>query len=226
MMKQSDNPYGFIYKTILPDNRYYIGQHKIISNNTLDPTYFGSGVIIRDYLKSKGKIGLRREILDYGFSYDEMNSLEGQHVTEEILNDPLNINLDKGGRNKFTRYKDVKKRIGKGISRARSENPENWPTRTGSDNNKSIKWKLISPDGTEYIFYGGLGKFCKTQSISGNTMSKAYREGWIPKRGTCAGWKLFDLTSEKGTHRDTLNHGETHSGLNNPHNKGKKNGKR
>jgi len=31
-MSNIARPYGFIYKTILPDGRYYIGQHKIISH--------------------------------------------------------------------------------------------------------------------------------------------------------------------------------------------------
>lgn len=57
-MYQLNNLYGFIYKTTLPDGRYYIGQHKIISKKNL-----GSGVIIKDYIKSKGRDGIEREIL-------------------------------------------------------------------------------------------------------------------------------------------------------------------
>lgn len=71
-----NNFYGFIYKTILPDGRFYIGQHKIISQITLDPTYFGSGVIIKDYIKSKGTEGLNRNILEFGKTFEEMNLLE------------------------------------------------------------------------------------------------------------------------------------------------------
>lgn len=66
-----NNPYGFIYKTILPDSKFYIGQHKIISMKTLDPYYFGSGVIIKDYIKSKGKAALVREIIAFGYSWNE-----------------------------------------------------------------------------------------------------------------------------------------------------------
>ena len=118
-MQLNNKPYGFIYKTILPDGRFYIGQHKIISQSTFDQTYFGSGVIIKDYIKSKGKTNLIREILTFGYSFDEMNKLEQIFVTEEILSDPLNINLDIGGRKEFTRYNEVNKRIGKSISEYR-----------------------------------------------------------------------------------------------------------
>jgi len=102
MAKQlQNNPYGFIYKTTLPDGRYYIGQHKIISQITLDPTYFGSGVIIKDYIKSKGSKDLKREILEFGNDHNDLNLLETKYVTATVLSDPLNINLDFGGRHIF-----------------------------------------------------------------------------------------------------------------------------
>jgi hypothetical protein len=215
MIKQT-KPYGFIYESILPDGRFYRGQHKIISQNTLDPTYFGSGVIIKDYIKSKGRDGLRRKILTYGFSFEEMNELENQYITEEILLNPLCINLDRGGKNKFSRWPEINERIGETMAKRRAENPENWPTRKGKENNKSINWKLISPIGEEFIFCGGLNTFCQSKNISANTIKKAVSEGWIPKRGICAGWQAFNLDNGKGTTRDTLNHGESHSGMNNP----------
>jgi hypothetical protein len=211
-----NNIYGFIYKTTLPDGRYYIGQHKIISQNTLDPTYFGSGRIIRDYIKSKGKLGLKREILDYGYSFDEMNSLESKHVTEDVLTDVLNINLDRGGRSKYSRWPEVNARIGFSISKLRKEHPEKWHSLRGSENNKAANWKLISPIGEEFIICGSLNSFCKEHNISANTIKVAVRQGWIPKRGVCAGWQAFNLDTGKGTVRHTLNHGEFHSGKNNP----------
>lgn len=214
--------YGFIYKTILPDGRFYIGQHKIISNKTLDPKYFGSGVIIKDYIKSKGIEGLTRVILEFGKTFDEMNMLEKKFLTEEILSDPLNINLDFGGKNSYTRYPEVNTKIRASISRKRKEYPEKWPSRMGKANNKSKLWKLISPDGKEFLVHGSLNQFCLEKSISANTLKKASKEGWIPKRGICSGWKIFDLTENKGTVRDTLNHGLNHSGLNNPWHKNKK----
>jgi hypothetical protein len=211
-----NNSYGFIYKTTLPDGRYYIGQHKIINKNTLDPTYFGSGVILKDYIKSKGSLNLIREILEFGYNHAELNLLETKYVTEEVLRDPLNINLDFGGRNIFSRYKEVNQRIGKTISKLRKENPDNWPSRIGKENNKSVNWKLISPEGEEFIICGGLKSFCDSKGISVNTIKKAIKEGWIPKRGQCSGWQAFNLDAKIGTVRDTLNHGETHSGINNP----------
>ena len=161
-----NNIYGFIYKTILPDGRYYIGQHKIINHITLDPAYFGSGVIIRDYIKAKGTAGLLREILAFECNNIELNLLESRIITKEMLNDPLNINLDLGGRHKCTRSQDINDRIGNTMSIRRAENPHNWPSRTGVDNNKSMNWKLISPTNEEFLICGGLNQFCQHHRIS------------------------------------------------------------
>jgi hypothetical protein len=207
---------------VLPDGRYYIGQHKIISHSTLDPTYFGSGVIIRDYIKSKGSAGLVREILGFGCSFDEMNLLESKYVTQEVVDDPMNINLDKGGRNKYTRYPEIKKKIGISISQKRKESPHLWKRQKRIRISKPTNWKIISPAGEEFIFLGYLDDFCLEKGISVNTMEKAIKEGWIPRRGICSGWKAFNLDNGKGTFRDTLNHGEARSGKNNPGYKGKK----
>lgn len=216
-----NNPYGFIYKTILPDGRFYIGQHKIISIKTLDPNYFGSGVIIKDYLKSKGKHGLIREILAFGYSYDEMNLLESQYITETILLNPFCINLDKGGRNKFTRYAEVNTKISSTMKVVRETRKDSWGTRKGPSNNKSKHWRLISPEGEVFEFHGSIDEFCKTKNISSNTMKSAIRFGWIPKRGKCAGWLGFDLDTGNGTTRETLNQGNAISGINNPSHKAK-----
>jgi len=216
-----NNYYGFIYKTILPDGRYYIGQHKIINQKTLDPMYFGSGVIIKDYIKSKGIHGLIREIMEFGNNHDELNLLETKYITQFVLDDLLNINLDSGGKHIFSRIDKVKEKIGQTMSEIRRKNPEKWPARRGEKNNRSVNWRLISPSGEEFNICGDLNSFCKTKKISANTIKKAVREGWIPRRGSCAGWLAFNLDLNIGTTRDTLNHGEAISGANNPNYKNK-----
>jgi hypothetical protein len=214
-----NKPYGFIYKTIFPDGRFYLGQHKIISHSTLDSSYFGSGRIIKDYIKSKGKTELKREILKFGYSYDEMNTLESIFITEEILLDPLCVNLDIGGKNKFSRYSEVNKRISQTMSVLRKAYPNKWPSRKGKDNNKSKKWKLISPSNEEFFIEGGLASFCAEMKISVNTIKSAIKHGYIPRRGSCKGWQAFDLSSGKGTIRETRNRGESIKGDNNPYKK-------
>jgi hypothetical protein len=222
---QTNKPYGFIYKTVLPDGRYYIRQHKIISHKTLDPTYFGSGIVIRDYLKSKGSTGVMREILEFGYSFDEMNLLENRYVTQDVVDDPKNINLDISGRSKFTRYPDVNRRIDETISKKRKEEPHLWKSKKKIRTSQPTNWKIISPESKEFVFLGYLDDFCAEKGISVNTMEKAIKEGWIPKRGICSGWQAFNLDTGKGTFRHTLNHGASHSKENNPYYKNKRNSK-
>lgn len=220
-LSNNNNPYGFIYKTTLPDGRFYIGQHKIISIKTLDPNYFGSGVIIKDYIKIKGKHELVREILAFGYSFDDMNLLESHYVTEKVLLNSLCINLDKGGRNKFTRYIEVNNRISNTMKSIRKSKKDSWTTRKGPDNNRTKHWKLISPAGEVFQFHGSIDDFCKDKNISSNTMKAAIRFGWIPKRGKCSGWLGFDLTTGNGTTRETKNQGVAIQGINNPSHKAK-----
>lgn len=215
-MMPTNNHYGFIYKTVLPDGRYYIGQHKIISYNTLDPYYVGSGRIMKDYINSKGRQGLTRTILEFANDAVELNLLESKYVTSVELSDPMCLNLDHGGAQKFTRYQSVKLKIGATIKRLRQEHPEKWTSRTGQDNNKSCSWLAISPQGQEYRFVGGLAGFCKSHNLSVNTIKKAVSEGWIPQRGPCRGWKFCNLTTGKATHRETQNRGWYRQGVNNP----------
>lgn len=216
-----NKPYGFIYETVLPDGRFYRGQHKIISHRTLDPKYVGSGVIIRDYIKSKGRNGIVREILAYGYSRDEMNTLEAHYIPEELLADPKNINLDKGGRHKHTRYKKVNAKISKTMKKIRSERKDSWGASRGADNNRAKQWKLISPQGDEFIICGTLNQFCEEHGLSSVTIKTAVKQGWVPKRGRCAGWQAFDLTTGRGTIRETFNQGEARCGVNNPSHKAK-----
>lgn len=109
-----------------------------------------------------------------------------------------------------------KKQIGETVSKLRAKNPDNWPPRRGKENNRSTNWRLISPAGEIFEFCGGLNEVCDSKGISANTIKKAVREGWRPRRGLCAGWQAFNLDENIGTTRDTLNHSESHSGQNNP----------
>lgn len=212
---QTNKPYGFIYKTILPNGKYYIGQHKIISHNTLDPSYVGSGLLITAYIKKHGKGNITREIIEYAYSRNELDALEYAYINEDILSDPLCMNLDIGGKS-YIRSEEINKKIGEQISVKRKQNPELWPPRKGAKNNKSVNWKIISPNLEEYIICGGLREFCLLHGLSYATLTIACRQGWIPSKGSCKGWQLINLDNNTGTIRKTHNKGEYISGKNNP----------
>jgi hypothetical protein len=107
-------------------------------------------------------------------------------------------------------------RIGKGMSAARKENPSHWPVRKGVANNKSAEWLLISPTNEIYHMIGSLSEACKTLNLSYATISVACRMGWIPNKGQCAGWRIYNLTTMKGTVDTPQNFGKARSGVNNP----------
>jgi hypothetical protein len=62
----------------------------------------------------------------------------------------------------------------------------------GSLNKKSNKYTLTSPDGKQYIVYGGeLNTFCKEHDLSHGTFKKSLLEGWpVSRKGKNKNWKI------------------------------------
>jgi len=70
--------YHFIYKTTSPSGKFYIGRH---STTNLDDGYLGSGKWIRSL---KDKSNLKREILEYCNSSNELLPLEEKYLSKFI----------------------------------------------------------------------------------------------------------------------------------------------
>jgi hypothetical protein len=90
----SRRKYHYIYKIIRFDGRYYIGMH---SADDLEDGYFGSGVRIQRSILRHGRDKHVKEILEFLPSRKELNEREAQLVTEELLGDPMCMNLVVGG---------------------------------------------------------------------------------------------------------------------------------
>ena len=113
--QEEKNIYGYIYKTTIHDedselnNCYYIGQHKW-NKNEIDLSYFGSGIILNDYILSNGTNNLICEIIEYANSKSELNNLEKIYVNENTIKDSLCINLCVGGEggDKFSNFSEEK----------------------------------------------------------------------------------------------------------------------
>ena len=87
--------YHFIYKTTcVVTGKFYVGMH---STDNLDDGYLGSGKILGYSRKKYGDENHKLEILEHCNSRDELKIREKELVNEELLNDPLNINLKYGG---------------------------------------------------------------------------------------------------------------------------------
>ena len=58
-------PYGYIYKTTLPNNKFYYGKKKSFLWN---PNYLGSGILLNRYIKKHGKKGIICELQEWAYS--------------------------------------------------------------------------------------------------------------------------------------------------------------
>jgi hypothetical protein len=87
--------YHYIYKTTcLITGKFYVGMH---STDNLEDGYLGSGKIL-GYSRAKyGDENHVREILEHCDDRKSLASREKEIVNEELLKDPLNINLKYGG---------------------------------------------------------------------------------------------------------------------------------
>ena len=96
-----DKHYGFIYLTIdLKNGKGYVGQHKISNQETLDPKYIGSGVIISNIKKKYGLKRFNRQILCFCESLEELNEKEIYYINYFNAIESENFyNIASGGHN-------------------------------------------------------------------------------------------------------------------------------
>ncbi len=85
----------FIYKTTCTvTKKYYVGKH---SARKLEDGYLGSGTVIKASCKKYGRENHTREILEYYSSKKNLSAREKEIVNEEMLKDPLCMNIKPGG---------------------------------------------------------------------------------------------------------------------------------
>lgn len=126
--------YGYIYKISINNKNsklhgcYYIGQRKSI---TTDDNYYGSGKVIKDYIKKYGHDTLYKEILSICESFEELNTQENFYIGDLYKNDSFYqggkcLNLRAGGMQAGYNEQTYKKiceanRNGKNVGRKHSE---------------------------------------------------------------------------------------------------------
>lgn len=94
-MKRADQrKFHYIYKITREDGKYYIGMH---STDDLEDGYFGSGQLLWKSIKKHGKEKHSKEILEFLPSRKDLKDRERMLVNEELLGDPLCMNLKLGG---------------------------------------------------------------------------------------------------------------------------------
>lgn len=89
-----------IYKTTnIKNNKFYIGMHQ---TDDLDDGYLGSGTRLSRSIRYHGKENFKKKILHLLESKEEMIQKEIEIVNEELLKDPLCMNLKPGGNGGFS----------------------------------------------------------------------------------------------------------------------------
>ena len=114
-MPRKQKKYHFIYKTTnLINSKYYVGMH---STDNLEDSYVGSGKKLRYYITKYGLENHKFEILESLSSREELKKREAEVVNEELLNDPLCMNLKFGGEGGWdhTKNMDLKARQAKAV---------------------------------------------------------------------------------------------------------------
>jgi hypothetical protein len=83
-----------VYKTVhVLTGKFYIGK-----TNGNNPSYLGSGVLLQKYLKKYGPQAFIQEILFDNLTKEEAEFIEESLVTQQVVDDPLCLNLTCGGR--------------------------------------------------------------------------------------------------------------------------------
>lgn len=107
-----------VYKTVhVLTGRYYIGK-----TNGNNPTYLGSGTLFRKYLKKYGPEAFAQEILFDRLTKEEAEYIEESLVTQQVVDDPLCLNLTCGGRGGYQSKEHREKIANK--NRQKAKNPK------------------------------------------------------------------------------------------------------
>lgn len=94
-MARKEHKYHYIYKIVnIKNGRYYIGMH---STYNLNDGYMGGGKRITNSIRKHGKDAHSKEILEYFDDRESLRIREIEIVNEDLLNDPMCMNLQPGG---------------------------------------------------------------------------------------------------------------------------------
>lgn len=95
LMSNRQYKYHYFYKIINKNtHQYYFGIH---STNNLNDNYMGSGSFLKREYKKWGKDNFVKEILKFFDDRKTLAEYEAKVVNENILSDPLCLNVSKGG---------------------------------------------------------------------------------------------------------------------------------
>lgn len=127
--------YHFIYKTTcMVNGKYYYGMH---STDDLNDGYVGSGTRLWHSIKKHGRENFSIEILEFCVDRESLKQREAELITEEMLQDPMCMNLAMGGGYQWPLSQTTQARL------SRKEGlKEFWNSEQGDAAKRSISEKL------------------------------------------------------------------------------------
>jgi group I intron endonuclease len=136
----------FIYKTTnIKTGQYYIGKHV---TNKLDDGYIGSGTKLRSAIRKHGKDCFKFEIVTFCHSNEELNLLEEQIVTQQIVDDPLSYNLKIGGHGGWDHCPSKGRKLSEETRRKMSESRAGKPrAKRGPMSEEDKMWRSLALKG-------------------------------------------------------------------------------
>lgn len=161
-MKKDKKIYYFLYRTTnLLNNKYYLGMH---STRKLKDGYLGSGKILRRSINKYGQDNFKMEILYFFNSRSEMVYEENRLINEQILKDPLCMNIRIGGFGGFTKEEQIKNAIKSNLKQKYlKENNEEWVLKKFENQSNSQK-KTYENGREKSYFYDWNGKKHKEET--------------------------------------------------------------
>lgn len=145
-MARKEKELHYLYKiTNTKNGKYYIGMH---STDDINDGYFGSGKLIRNSIRSHGKGSHKKEILSFFENREELKNAEKKLITEDVVNDPLCMNLKSGGEGGLStdehkmKFKNSQKLASsRGVDRIKYlyENDKEWVKKTLKNMSNAIK---------------------------------------------------------------------------------------
>ena len=173
MKRANQRKFHYIYKiTNKLNGKFYIGMH---STDNLGDGYFGSGKLIRRSVARYGKENHRFEILEFLESRRELCYKEEELLTEELLSNPLCLNLSKGGAGGNKIVWTPERRAERGAMFAAMERTHEHKARISN----ALKGKNRSDAARQNISKGLTGHTQKTETINKRVAKLAGRSKFI-----------------------------------------------
>jgi hypothetical protein len=98
-MARKTKKYHYIYKTTnIKNGKFYVGMH---STYNLNDGYLGSGTELRRSIRRNGKENFNIEFLEFFDSREDLINKEKELVNEQLLKNPMCMNLKPGGTGGF-----------------------------------------------------------------------------------------------------------------------------